>query len=148
MSEELVAEVPGLLDQLDELETVLSVETQLIREGDFSTLEKLQREKAALISVVQRANSVIAALSKTERGVNIDEDDDLYDLAVMMINVNRAAVENENTIVAAIRATQFTVRSIVKALRKAHTDRYQRYNRKGNTVAIGNRGHGVASREM
>jgi flagellar biosynthesis/type III secretory pathway chaperone len=147
MVEELLAEIPGLIDQLADLETVLSVETQVIQEGDFATLEKVQREKNRLIPVLQRANSVLRAIAQSEYGINIDEDDDLYDLAVMMINVNRAAVENENAIVAAIRATQFTIRTMVKALRSENSDAFQRYTRSGHTIGIPGAA-GLASREM
>ena len=136
MTQELRDEIPQLIESLESLETLLSLEAQLVEEGDYDLLEKIRAEKELKLPVINRANSVLRAIAKHEGGLNIEEDDELFDLAVTMMNVNRAAIANEQVIIGAIRATQYTVRAIVQAMRKGADRGLNRYTQHGNVVAL------------
>ena len=133
---ELRAEVPGLIDRLLDLETILSLETQLVREGDFETLVKIKAEKDSRVPDLQRANTVLQAIKRLEGDLNLEEDDDLYDLAVTLVNINKLAAENEQVIVGAIRASQYNIRAVVQAMRKSTDSGLHRYSRTGNVISM------------
>ncbi|MDI9407755.1 MAG: hypothetical protein QM523_00745 [Candidatus Pacebacteria bacterium] len=133
---ELHAEVPHLIDRLLDLETILSLETQLVKEGDFDTLAKIKIEKDARVPDLQRANTVLQAIKRLEGDLNLEEDDDLYDLAVTLVNINKLAAENEQVIVGAIRASQYNIRAVVQAMRKSNDSGLHRYSRTGNVISM------------
>lgn len=130
-------EVDQLIDDLTRLEDLLLFEIERIHACDFKVLEELQREKQMLIPVIHRANSVVHAV--TSQGVTIEDDPDLYDLAVALIQLSKVAEENQRVVGAAIKATQFTIRTMVNALRSDTSVPNPRYSRSGNFVVAANR---------
>lgn len=142
-------EVDFLIDELAALEDVLLWEIEKIHQGDFEGLQQLQQEKQALVPVLQRANSVVQAVMNMDEGITIEDDPDLYDLAVALIQVSQTAAENERVVGAAIKATQFTLRTMVSALRSDAASSAPRYSRSGNPVAgAGRRSVGLARGEL
>jgi hypothetical protein len=130
-------EVDQLLDDLARLEELLLLEIEKIHTCDFSGLEIVQREKNLLIPVLRRANSIMHAV--LAEGVTIDDDPDLYDLAVALVQLGKVAEENQRVVGAAIKATQFTIRTMVNALRTDTSVPNPRYSRTGNPVIPGGR---------
>jgi len=130
-------EVDELLDDLAHLEDLMLLEIEKIHACDFSGLEELQQEKNLLIPVLRKANSVIHAV--LAEGVTIDDDPDLYDLAVALVQLGKVAEENQRVVGAAIKATQFTIRTVVSALRSDRAAPNPRYSRTGNPVIPGSR---------
>ncbi|MBV8166017.1 MAG: hypothetical protein JO021_04435 [Alphaproteobacteria bacterium] len=130
-------EVDLLIDDIERLEDVMQLEIELIHDCDFTNLELVQREKQTLIPVLRRANSIVQAVMA--EGVTIDDDPDLYDLALALVKLSKVAEENERVISAAIKATQFTLRTMVNALRTDSSIPNPRYSRTGNHVIPGGR---------
>ena len=131
-------EFPSLLAGLEELDTVLSLETKLVGEGEFDMITKLQEEKLRRMAVLERANVILQTVARAEGKVDIEQDEDLYDLAVTMIAINNTAKANENAILGAIRASQFTIHSIARAMVvETNNLQYQNYDRNGKTRAMG-----------
>jgi len=142
-------DVDELIDDLARLEDVLLLEIDLIHEYDYAALEALQREKQALVPVLQRANSVVQAAFQLEPGITVEDDPDLYDLALALVQVSKAAEENERVVGAAIKATQFIIRTMVNALRSDPTVPNPRYSRSGNHVMhAGRQSVGLARGEL
>lgn len=130
-------EVDELLDDLARLEDLLLLEIEKIHTCDFTELEQLQQEKNLLIPVLRRANSVVHAV--LAEGATIDDDPDLYDLALALVQLGKVAEENQRVVGAAIKATQFTIRTMVNALRTDSSVPNPRYSRTGNPVIAGGR---------
>jgi hypothetical protein len=130
-------EVDFLIEDLERLEDVMLLEIELIQDCEFAQLEAVQREKQELIPVLRRANSVVQAV--LAEGVTIDDDPDLYDLALALVKLSKVAEENERVVSAAIKATQFTIRTMVNALRTDTSVPNPRYSRSGNHVIPGGR---------
>lgn len=130
-------EVDLLIEDIERLEDVMQLEIELIQACDFTNLEAVQREKQELIPVLRRANSVVAAAMA--EGLTIDNDPDLYDLALALVKFSKVAEENERVVSAAIKATQFTIRTMVNALRTDTSIPNPRYSRTGNHVIPGGR---------
>jgi hypothetical protein len=142
-------EVDDLIDDLGRLEEVMLLEIDKIHEGDFAGLEVLQREKLALVPVLQRANSVVQAVLAMDEGLTIEDDPDLYDLALALVQLSKVAEENERVVSAAIKATQFTIRTMVGALRSDTSVPNPRYSRTGNHVMhAGRRSAGLAHGQL
>ncbi len=142
-------EVDDLIDGLAQLEEVMLLEIDLIHECDFAGLEALQREKQALVPVLQRANSVVQAVLATDEGITVEDDPDLYDLALALVQLSKVAEENERVVGAAIKATQFTIRTMVSALRSDTSVPNPRYSRTGNHVMhAGRRSVGLARGQL
>ena len=110
-----------------------------MQEGDYETLAKIKLEKDSRVPDLQRANTVLQAIKRLEGELNLEEEDDLYDLAVTLVNIHRLATENEQVIVGAIRASQYSIRAIVQAMRKDQDRGLHRYTRNGNVVAMNGR---------
>ena len=127
-------EVDDLIDNLARLEDVMLLEIDKIHDCDFAGLDELQREKQALVPVLQRANSVVQAVLAMDEGITIEDDPDLYDLALALVQLSKVAEENERVVSAAIKATQFTIRTMVNALRSDTSVPNPRYSRSGNHV--------------
>ncbi|MCX8500269.1 MAG: hypothetical protein ORO03_01025, partial [Alphaproteobacteria bacterium] len=136
LASDLRGEIPALIDRLLDLETLLSLETQLVQEGDYETLAKIKLEKDSRVPDLQRANTVLQAIKRLEGELNLEEEDDLYDLAVTLVNIHRLATENEQVIIGAIRASQYSIRTIVQAMRKDQDRGLHRYTRNGNVVSM------------
>lgn len=130
-------EVDDLIDDLARLEDVMLLEIEKIHACDFSGLDQLQYEKQALTPVLQRANSVVHAV--LSEGVTIEDDPDLYDLALALVQLSKTAEENQRVVGAALKATQFTIRTMVNALRSDTSVPNPRYSRTGNPVIAGGR---------
>jgi hypothetical protein len=142
-------EVDQLIDQLAELEEVMLLEIEKIHECDFAGLDVLQRHKQALVPALQRANSVVQAVLAMDEGLNVENDPDLYDLALALANLSKVAEENERVVSAAIKATQFTIRTMVNALRSDTSVPNPRYSRTGNHVMhAGRRSVGLAHGQL
>ncbi len=142
-------EVDDLIDDLARLEDVMIEEIDAIHACDWPGLEILQREKQALVPVLQRANSVVQASLAMEEGLTIEDDPDLYDLALALVQLSKVAEENERVVAAAIKATQFTIRTMVNALKSDTTVPNPRYSRTGNHVMhAGRRSVGLAQGEL
>jgi hypothetical protein len=133
----LLDEVDQLIEDIERLEDVMQLEIELIQDCDFTNLELVQREKQELIPVLRRANSIVQAV--LAEGVTIDDDPDLYDLALALVKLSKVAEENERVVSAAIKATQFTIRTMVNALRTDSSIPNPRYSRSGNHVIPGGR---------
>lgn len=130
-------EFPDILAGLDELDTVLSLETKLVGEGEYDMISKLQEEKLRRMAVLERANAILQTAKRLDGNIDIDSDEDLYDLAVTMININNTAKANENAILGAIRASQFTIHSIARAMvTETNNLHYKRYDRTGKARAM------------
>ena len=140
-------EVDELIDDLARLEDLLLYEIERIHACDFKEIEALQKEKQMLVPVLNRANSVVHAVMS--EGVTIDDDPDLYDLALALIQLSKVAEENQRVVGAAIKATQMTIRTMVNALRTDTSVPNPRYSRSGNLViAAGRRSAGLAHGRM
>jgi hypothetical protein len=145
MSAHPLDEVDWLIDDLARLEDVMLLEIDKIHEGDFDGLQQLQQEKQALVPVLMRANSVVQAVLASEEGLTIEDDPDLYDLALALVQLSKVAEENERVVSAAIKATQFTIRTMVNALRSDTSVPNPRYSRTGNhVIPAGRRSAGLA----
>jgi hypothetical protein len=145
MSAHPLDEVDWLIDDLARLEEVMLLEIDKIHEGDFDGLQQLQQEKQALVPVLMRANSVVQAVLASEEGLTIEDDPDLYDLALALVQLSKVAEENERVVSAAIKATQFTIRTMVNALRSDTSVPNPRYSRTGNhVIPAGRRSAGLA----
>ncbi len=84
-----------------------------------------------------------------EEGLTIEDDPDLYDLALALVQLSKVAEENERVVAAAIKATQFTIRTMVNALKSDTTVPNPRYSRTGNHVMhAGRRSVGLAQGEL
>lgn len=130
-------EFPNLLAGLEELDTVLSLETKLVAEGEYDMIAKLQEEKLCRMAVLERANAILQTVARQDGKIDIDADEDLYDLAVTMININNTAKANENAILGAIRASQYTIHSIARAMAtETETLHYKRYDRDGKARSM------------
>jgi hypothetical protein len=130
-------DVDDLIDDLARLEELMLLEIDKIHACDFTELELLQQEKQLLVPVLRQANSVVhAAMSE---GLTIDDDPDLYDLAVALVQLGKVAEENQRVVGAAIKATQFTIRTMVNAIRTDPAAASPRYSRSGNPVIPGGR---------
>jgi hypothetical protein len=142
-------EVEDLIDDLARLEELMLLEIDKIHDCDFLGLEELQREKQALVPVLQRANSVVQAVLAMDEGITIEDDPDLYELAVALVQLSKVAEENERVVSAAIKATQFTIRTMVSALRSDTSVPNPRYSRTGNHVMhAGRRSAGLAHGQL
>jgi len=140
-------DVDELIDDLARLEDVMLFEIEKIHACDFTGLDELQQEKQALVPVLQRANSVVHAV--LSEGVTIDDDPDLYDLALALVQLSKIAEENQRVVGAALKATQFTIRTMVNALRSDTSVANPRYSRTGNPViSAGRRSAGLAHGHM
>jgi hypothetical protein len=142
-------EVDDLIEDMQHLEDVMLWEIDKIQAGDFEGLEALQIEKQALIPVLARANSIIVAVLNMEEGLTIEDDPDLYDLALTLVQLSKTAEENERVVGAAIKATQVTLRTMVNALRSDSAVSNPRYSRSGNhVVPAGRRSVGLAHGQL
>jgi hypothetical protein len=142
-------EVDDLIEDMQHLEDVMLWEIDKIQAGDFEGLEALQIEKQALIPVLARANSIIVAVLNMEEGLTIEDDPDLYDLALTLVQLSKTAEENERVVGAAIKATQVTLRTMVNALRSDNSSSNPRYSRSGNhVVPAGRRSVGLAHGQL
>jgi hypothetical protein len=142
-------ETDELIEDLGRLEEVMLLEIDKIHGCDFAGLEELQREKQALVPVLQRANSVVQAVLAMDEGITIEDDPDLYDLALALVQLSKVAEENERVVSAAIKATQFTIRTMVNALRSDTSVPNPRYSRTGNHVIhAGRRSVGLAHGQL
>jgi flagellar biosynthesis/type III secretory pathway chaperone len=130
-------DVDDMIDDLARLEDVMLTEIDMIHACDFSALDQLQYEKQALVPVLQRANSVVHAV--LAEGITIEDDPDLYDLALALIQLSKVAEENQRVVGAALKATQVTIRTMVNALRSDTSVPNPRYSRTGNPVIAGAR---------
>jgi hypothetical protein len=140
-------EVDQLIDDLARLEDLLAYEIEKIHACDFQELEVVQKEKQLLVPVIHRANSVIHAAAG--EGLTIENDPDLYDLALALVQLSKVADENQRVVGAAIKATQFTIRTMVNALRSDTSVPNPRYSRSGNLViAASRRSAGLAHGRM
>jgi len=140
-------EVDDLIDDLARLEDLLQYEIEKIHACDFQGLEQLQRDKQLLVPVIHRANSVVHAV--TSQGVTIEDDPDLYDLALALVQLSKVAEDNQRVVGAAIKATQITIKTMVNALRSDTTVPNPRYSRSGNLViAASRRSAGLAHGRM
>ena len=130
-------EFPELLAGLEQLDTVLSLETKLVGAGEFEMISKLQEEKLSRMAVLERANAILQTVARIDGKIDIETDEDLYDLAVTMININNTAKANENAILGAIRASQFTIHSIARAMvTETNNLHYKRYDRSGKAKSM------------
>ena len=129
-------ELPVLTEQLGLLEEVIARETECIEACDFRALEQVMREKQALLPALSRASMLLKLVINAVPDLDLEEEPELYELAISLVSLIRAASANEQAIVAAMQATQFTIRTIVGALRddKVVTT-HARYTRQGVTVA-------------
>ena len=142
-------DVDYLIDEINRLEDLLQLEIDMIHKCDFSALQEMQAEKQAVVPVLRRANSVIQAVLAMEEGLTIEDDPDLYDLALALVQLSKAAEENERVVGAAIKATQFTIRTMVNALRSDTSIPNPRYSRTGNHVMhAGRRSVGLAHGQL
>jgi len=142
-------DVDHLIDEINRLEDLLLLEIDMIHKCDFSGLQEMQAEKQAVVPVLRRANSVIQAVLAMEEGLTIEDDPDLYDLALALVQLSKAAEENERVVGAAIKATQFTIRTMVNALRSDTSIPNPRYSRTGNHVMhAGRRSVGLAHGQL
>ncbi|HUA53064.1 MAG TPA: hypothetical protein VMB81_12920 [Candidatus Sulfotelmatobacter sp.] len=142
-------DVDHLIDEINRLEDLLLLEIDMIHKCDFSALQEMQREKQAVVPVLRRANSVVQAVLAMNEGLTIEDDPDLYDLALALVQLSKAAEENERVVGAAIKATQFTIRTMVNALRSDTSIPNPRYSRTGNHVMhAGRRSVGLAQGQL
>jgi len=142
-------DVDHLIDEINRLEDLLLLEIDMIHKCDFSALQEMQREKLAVVPVLRRANSVVQAVLAMNEGLTIEDDPDLYDLALALVQLSKAAEENERVVGAAIKATQFTIRTMVNALRSDTSIPNPRYSRTGNHVMhAGRRSVGLAQGQL
>jgi hypothetical protein len=142
-------DVDYLIDEINRLEDLLLLEIDMIHKCDFSGLQEMQAEKQAVVPVLRRANSVIQAVLAMDEGLTIEDDPDLYDLALALVQLSKAAEENERVVGAAIKATQFTIRTMVNALRSDTSIPNPRYSRTGNHVMhAGRRSVGLAHGQL
>jgi hypothetical protein len=142
-------DVDYLIDEINRLEDLLLLEIDMIHRCDFSGLQEMQAEKQAVVRVLRRANSVIQAVLAMDEGLTIEDDPDLYDLALALVQLSKAAEENERVVGAAIKATQFTIRTMVNALRSDTSIPNPRYSRTGNHVMhAGRRSVGLAHGQL
>ena len=142
-------DVDILIDDLARLEDVMLEEIELIHACDFANLQVLQQEKLELIPVLKRANSVVQAVLAMNQGMTIESDPDLYDLALALVQLSKVAEENERVVSAAIKATQFTIRTMVNALKTDTSVPNPRYSRTGNhVIAAARRSAGLAHGQL
>lgn len=142
-------DVDHLIDEINRLEDLLLLEIDMIHKCDFSAIQEMQHEKQAVIPVLRRANSVVQAVLAMDEGLTIEDDPDLYDLALALVQLSKAAEENERVVGAAIKATQFTIRTMVNALRSDTSIPNPRYSRTGNHVMhAGRRSVGLAHGQL
>jgi hypothetical protein len=142
-------DVDLLIDDLARLEDVMVEEIERIHACDFAGLEELQREKQELVPVLRRANSVVQAVLAMNEGLTVEDDPDLYDLALALVQLGKVAEENERVVAAAIKATQFTIRTMVNALKTDTSVPNPRYSRTGNhVIAAARRSAGLAHGQL
>ncbi len=127
-------EVPELVERLALLEEVLLLETEHLEMGEFTLLAELQEQKEVLLPYLKRAEAVLHAIVASTPDGNYADNQDLVDLAVALMHLNRAATANERAIESCMLATQFTVRTLIGAMRTHQQGKNVRYSREGMPV--------------
>lgn len=144
---ELLDEVPDLIPRIRELEQVLRDEIEAIETGRFEILAEIAADKEHFLPALQRANSIIRAILAEPPGYDLAQDPDLQDLSYAMLDLNETAQQNEAVVRAAIKATEYTVRSVLRALRQDQEGAFRLYTRSGAPTRESLRVNALSKRE-